>query len=86
MAKRETKPAARAPSVDRRHFLGTGAALSFGAGGLLASLGLSGCATKPGAESTAAPSSSLSAAALTTTTPPAVTEAAKLVTQVTATA
>jgi NAD(P)-dependent dehydrogenase (short-subunit alcohol dehydrogenase family) len=100
--------------LDRRHFLGTGAVLGVSAGGLLASLGLSGCATKPGAEPTAASAGaasagskapapagsstaasdsfvptagpSLSTSALTTTTPPAVTEAAKLVAQVTATA
>jgi NADP-dependent 3-hydroxy acid dehydrogenase YdfG len=35
--------------LDRRQFLGTGMALGLGGGGLLASLGLDGCATKPAA-------------------------------------
>ncbi len=78
--------------------------LGFGAGGLLASLGVSGCATKPGAGSAGASAANSGAKAsgsaasgsfvqtagpstsATTTTPPAVTEAAKLVAQATATA
>lgn len=36
-----------ASDLDRRQFLGTGMAFGLGSGGLLASLGLSGCATKP---------------------------------------
>src|SRR5581483_8445811 len=39
--------------LDRRHFLSTGALLGFGAGGVLAGLGLSGCATQPAEPATA---------------------------------
>ena len=51
MSKKEDTKGMRATSeLDRRQFLGgTGMAVGLGAGGLLASLGLSGCATKPAA-------------------------------------
>jgi NADP-dependent 3-hydroxy acid dehydrogenase YdfG len=56
MSKKEIAPKSpqTAPEVDRRQFLGTGMAFGFGAGGLLASLGLSGCATKPAAATVSA--------------------------------
>jgi NAD(P)-dependent dehydrogenase (short-subunit alcohol dehydrogenase family) len=73
-------------AVDRRQFLGTGAAFGFGSGGLLASLGLSGCVTKPVADPPAAGASAASAtstslATLTTATSPALAAVAKVVSQ-----
>jgi NADP-dependent 3-hydroxy acid dehydrogenase YdfG len=56
--KADTQALQGAQELDRRQFLGTGIAFGVG-GGLLASLGLSGCATKPaaapGASSASAP-------------------------------
>jgi NAD(P)-dependent dehydrogenase (short-subunit alcohol dehydrogenase family) len=44
--------------LDRRQFLGTGMAFGLGSGGLLASLGLSGCASKPATTPTASATTS----------------------------
>ncbi len=68
MAKKQMKRVPRAGGFDRRQFLGSGAVVSFGAGGLLASLGLSGCATKPGAGPSAADPAASSATSAQTAT------------------
>jgi NAD(P)-dependent dehydrogenase (short-subunit alcohol dehydrogenase family) len=56
--------------IDRREFLGTGTALGLGTGGLLASLGLGGCATKPAAPTAPAAAAPATAAAATSTPTP----------------
>lgn len=93
MGKKAITRAARAAALglDRRQFMGSGMAFGFGAGGLLAGLGLSACATKPAGPTSAASSATASAASVTstastTTTPAAVTAAAKAVAQAAAAA
>jgi NAD(P)-dependent dehydrogenase (short-subunit alcohol dehydrogenase family) len=91
-----------AAQLDRRSFLRTGAVTGIGAGGLLASLGLSGCATEaakaptntgggagsppPAAAPPGAPTAAEIAASRATATPPAVAAAAQVVAQATASA
>jgi NADP-dependent 3-hydroxy acid dehydrogenase YdfG len=67
-----------APDLDRRQFLGTtGMAFGLGSGGLLASLGLSGCATKPGPATGTASAKGTPSSATASAAPPAqVTSAA----------
>ncbi len=83
MGKRANRRASRtaAPRLDRRQFMGPGVAFGFGTGGLLASLGLSACATKGSDRAPAAASAGSAGLAVSTTTPPAVTAAAKAVAQ-----
>ena len=50
----DTQAMQAAHELDRRQFLGAGMAFGPGSGGLLASLGLSGCATKPATSASAA--------------------------------
>ena len=73
MTKKEDTQAMRAASeLDRRQFLGgTGMAFGLGTGGLLASLGLSGCATKPAAAPAAAASPAAASPAAATPAAPA---------------
>jgi NADP-dependent 3-hydroxy acid dehydrogenase YdfG len=59
-----------ASELDRRQFLGSGMAFGLGTGGLLASLGLSGCATKPGAAPAAAAASPTASTAGTSAAAP----------------
>jgi len=69
-------------SFGRRQFLGTSVGVGFGAGGLLASLGLSGCTTGRGEAAVAgntAPGTAGGSSA--TTTPQTVADAAKVVAQ-----
>jgi NAD(P)-dependent dehydrogenase (short-subunit alcohol dehydrogenase family) len=91
MGKKAIRRAARAAALglDRRQFMGSGVAFGLSTGGLLASLGLSACATKPAGPSPAAASAAATAtasaatatSAASTTTPPAVTAAAQAVAQ-----
>jgi NADP-dependent 3-hydroxy acid dehydrogenase YdfG len=62
--KEDTQATGAASEVDRRQFLGSGMAFGLGTGGLLASLGLSGCATQPAAApASAAPAAAAASAA-----------------------
>jgi len=76
MSKKEDTQAMRAATeLDRRQFLGTGMAFGLGTGGLLASLGLGGCATRPAGATSASTAAAAGSPAPAASTAPAASGA-----------